>query len=103
MHTSIFALRHSNAIMHSINWLQVHSLNWMRRNNPIEMGRYRAIMTETDREHISGESNPSQDQKDQAVYRVRQRIDEELPQDIALLKEHRPDVLEELQEVVCEE
>jgi len=70
------------------------------RNN--EMGRYRAIMTETDREHISGESDPSQDQKDQAVYRVRQRISEELPHDIEVLKEHRPDVVEELREVVCE-
>ncbi|WP_241767993.1 hypothetical protein [Haloferax sp. ATB1] len=67
------------------------------------MGRYRAIMTETDREHISGESNPSQDQKDQAVYRVRQRINEELYHDIQVLKEHRPDVLEELREVVCED
>ncbi|QCW02899.1 hypothetical protein FGF80_06460 [Natrinema pallidum] len=67
------------------------------------MGRYRAIMTETDREHISGKSNPTQQQKDQAVYRVRQRISEELPNDIEVLKEHRPDVLEELQSVVCEE
>jgi len=72
-------------------------------NRPNEMGRYRAIMTETDREHISGESDPTQQQKDQAVYRVRQRISEELPHDIQVLKEHRPDVLEELRAVVCEE
>lgn len=75
----------------------------MQETIPDEMGRYRAIMTETDREHISEESDPSQDQKDQAVYRVRQRIDEELPKDIELLEEHRPDVLEELRDVVCEE
>ncbi|SEL86976.1 hypothetical protein SAMN04488691_11014 [Haloferax larsenii] len=67
------------------------------------MGRYRAIMTETDREHITGESRPSQDQKDQAVYRVRQRINEELRHDIQILKEHRPDVLEELRTVVCDD
>ena len=67
------------------------------------MGRYRAIMTETDRKHISGESDPTQDQQDQAVYRVRQRINEELPQDIELLEKNRPDVLEELRAVVCEE
>lgn len=66
------------------------------------MGRYRALMTETDREHITGESDPSQDQKDQAVYRVRQRIREELPEDIETLEEERPDVLRELREVVCE-
>jgi len=59
-------------------------------------------MTETDRKHIAGDSDPSQDQKDQAVYRVRQRIHEELPADIEVLEEHRPDVLEELRKVVCE-
>ena len=75
----------------------------MVQNRDNEMGRYRAIMTETDREHISGKSNPTQDQQDQAVYRVRQRINEELPQDIELLEKNRPDVLEELRAVVCEE
>lgn len=67
------------------------------------MGRYRALMTETDRDHITGESNPSDRQKDQSVYRVRQRIREELPRDIEILAEERPDVLEELREVVCED
>lgn len=69
---------------------------------PASMGRYRALMTETDREHITGESDPSDRQKDQSVYRVRQRIREELPRDIEILAEERPDVLEELREVVCE-
>ena len=67
------------------------------------MGRYRAVMTETDREHISGESNPTQDQQDQAVYRVRQRINEELIKDIEILKENRPDLVEELRAVVCKD
>jgi len=80
----------------------MHRLNENGGEPPIEMGRYRAIMTGTDRKHIAGESEPSQDQKDQAVYRVRQRIHEELPEDIAVLEEHRPDVLEELRDVVCE-
>jgi hypothetical protein len=71
-------------------------------NDGATMGRYRALLTDTDREHITGESNPSQDQKDQSVYRARQRINEELPRDIKVLREHRPDVLEELREVVCE-
>lgn len=66
------------------------------------MSRYRAILTDTDRDHISGESEPSQEQKDQAVYRARQRITEELPHDIEILAEHRPDVLKELREVVCD-
>lgn len=67
------------------------------------MGRYRALMTETDREHITGESEPSQEQQDQAVYRVRQRIREELPRDIEILREHRPDVLKELCDEVCDQ
>lgn len=75
----------------------------MSENSGAKMGRYRALMTETDREHISGASDPSQDQKDQSVYRVRQRIREELPRDIEVLREHRPDVLDELREVVCRE
>lgn len=58
-------------------------------------------MTETDREHISGESDPSNQQRDQAVYRVSKRITEELPKDIAVLAKHRPDKLEELREIVC--
>lgn len=71
--------------------------------NQASMGRYRALMTETDREHISGESDPSDQQRDQAVYRVRQRIREELPRDIEILAEERPDVLDELREIVCED
>ncbi len=80
----------------------MHRLNENSEESPLEMGRYRAIMTGTDRKYIAGESEPSQDQKDQAVYRVRQRVHEELPEDIAVLEKHRPDVLEELRDVVCE-
>lgn len=60
-------------------------------------------MTDTDREHVSDQSDPSDQQVDQSVYRVRQRINGELPQDIAVLKEHRPDLLEELRDVVCDQ
>jgi len=75
----------------------------METNRRLDMGRYRGLMTETDRQHITGESEPSQEQKDQAVYRVRERVREELPRDLEILAEHRPDVLEELREVVCED
>lgn len=70
--------------------------------NSASMGRYRALMTETDREHVTGESDPRDRQRDQAVYRIRERIREELPRDIEILAEERPDVLEELREIVCE-
>ena len=61
-----------------------------------------AIMTDIDREHVSEQGDPSDQQVDQSVYRVRQRINEELPEDIAVLKEHRPDLLDELKDVVCD-
>lgn len=60
-------------------------------------------MTKTDRAYISEDGDPSETQLDQSVYRVRKRINEELPQDIEVLREHRPDLLEELREVVCKE
>ncbi len=67
------------------------------------MGRYRALMTDTDRQYIAGEGNPSDSQRHQSVYRVRTRIKEELPHEIEILRENRPDLLEELREIVCEE
>jgi hypothetical protein len=66
------------------------------------MGRYRALMTDTDRGYISGSEEASDSQRHQAVYRVRSRITDELPQEIEILKQHRPDLLEELRDVVCE-
>lgn len=67
------------------------------------MGRYRALMTNTDRGYISGSEEATDNQRHQAVYRVKSRITDELPQEIEILKEHRPDLLEELRNVVCEE
>jgi len=67
------------------------------------MGRYRALMTDTDREYIIGEEDIPDSQKYQAVSRVRSRINEELVKDIEILEEHHPELLEELQEVVCDE
>ncbi len=67
------------------------------------MGRYRAVMTDTDRVYISGEGNPSESQRMQSVSRVRSRIKEELPKDIEVLEEHHPELLKELRTIVCEE
>lgn len=70
--------------------------------NTTPMGRYRATMTDTDRENIAEQDEPTQRETDQSVYRVRQRITKELPKDIAIMLKHRPDVFEELWGVVCE-
>ena len=66
------------------------------------MARTRALMSETDRAHISGASEPADTQRYQAVSRVRSRIKEELPRDVEILAEHHPDLLDELRAVVCE-
>jgi len=66
------------------------------------MGRYRAIMTDTDREYISGEGDASDTQRYQAVSRVRSRINDELAKDVHVLQEHHPQLLSELREIVCE-
>lgn len=70
--------------------------------NTTTMGRYRATMTDTDRDNIAEKDDPTQRETDQSVYRVRQRITKELPKDIAIMLNHRPDVFQELWDVICE-
>jgi hypothetical protein len=65
------------------------------------MDQYRAILTTTDRERISGEADVPNSKRYEAVSRVRQRI-EQLEHDAELLKEHHPELYEELQESVCQ-
>lgn len=58
-------------------------------------------MTETEREQIAGEHG--EDRKYQATSRVRRRIKEKLPRDVDVLREHHPELLEELRGAVCRE
>lgn len=64
------------------------------------MARSRALLTPTEREHIEAENGSAGEYE--AVSRARRRINDELTTDVRLLKEHRPDLLSELREVVCE-
>jgi hypothetical protein len=64
------------------------------------MAKSRALLTETEREQIAGEHG--RDRRYQATSRVRARIDEELPRDLEVLREHHPELLEELRAAVCE-
>jgi len=66
------------------------------------VSRYRAIMSTTDRERISGEADVENSKRYQAISRVRTRI-EELETDVEILEEHHPELLNELREVVCED
>ena len=73
----------------------------MARQIP-SVGKYRAIMTTTDRERIRGDADISAEKEYQTVHRIRSRI-EELEEDAAVLKEHHPDLYEELCEAVCDD
>lgn len=66
------------------------------------MGRSRGLITFTERDRISGEEDVDDAKKYQSISRVRRRIHEELPKEIALLEEHHPELLEELRAEVCE-
>lgn len=65
------------------------------------MAKTRALLTETEREQISGEHGD--DRRYQAASRIRRRVEDELPEDIRTLEEHHPDLLEEIREAVCNE
>mgnify|MGYP006301854385 FL=1 len=64
------------------------------------MARRRALLTDTERELLEGDEKS--DRYYQAVSRVRRKINEELTEDIEILTESDNDLLEELQDVVCE-
>lgn len=67
------------------------------------MAKSRGLITDTERERIAGEVDVEDAKRYQAVSRVRRRINERLPEDIETLEEHKPELLEELREVVCDE
>lgn len=63
---------------------------------------YTAIMTQKDRERISGESDDPDSKKYESASRIRSRIGE-LEKDAEILREHHPELYTELREAVCEE
>ena len=65
------------------------------------MARTRALLTERDRELLANKEGGNR--RYQAISEIRSRINEELTTDVELLKENHPELLEELQEVVCDE
>jgi len=64
------------------------------------MARRRALLTDTERELLSSEDKS--DRYYQAVSRVRTKINEELSEDIQIIEEHNPELIEELRGVVCD-
>ncbi len=62
----------------------------------------RGLITDTERERITGDADVEDEKIYQATSRIRRRIKEELPKNIETLREHNPQLLEELREVVCD-
>lgn len=62
------------------------------------MTDYRGLLTEREREVLSGEASVSDNYVHQIRHRVREKI-EALGTDIDILAEHHPDLASELQEV----
>lgn len=74
----------------------------MASQEPAGMAR-RALLTDSERELIAAEDPNEPSYKYQAVSRVRNKIQDELPTDVAILREHHPELYQELREVVCED
>ncbi len=62
--------------------------------------QYRGILTEREREILSGDADVSDNYRYRVVSRIRTKIDN-MDDDIEILAENREDLLEELREVVC--
>ena len=68
-----------------------------------DMARRRALLTDSERDLITEDDPEKPNRKYQAISRVRTKIEDELTQDVELLREHHPQLFEELQEVVCDD
>ena len=75
----------------------------MAKQKAGNMAKSRGLITDLEAERIAGEGSAEDAKRYQAISRVRRRITEELPENIELLHEHHPQLLEELREIVCEE
>lgn len=74
----------------------------MPDTSTVGMAKSRGLITDTEAERISGQVDVEDSKRYQAISRVRRRIREQLPNDIEVLEEHHPELLEELRDVVCE-
>lgn len=64
--------------------------------------QYRGLLTEREREILTGDADVSDNYRYRVVSRIRTKI-ENVDQDVEILAENREDLLKELREVVCED
>jgi len=63
----------------------------------------RALLTDTERERLSGDADVAEQRVFESKSRVKRRIVEELPEDVEILSENHPEIFEELERIVCEQ
>lgn len=68
-----------------------------------EMSRRRALLTDRERELLASDDKDEREYRYQAASRIRNKIEDELTEDIEILDEHHPELARELRDVVCEE
>ena len=64
--------------------------------------QYRGLLTKREREILTGDADVTDNYQYRVVSRVRTKINA-IDRDMDVLAEHRPDLIEELREVVCDE
>lgn len=88
---------------HTVNYLEPEYLSTMCAGTQTPMARTRALLTEKEREHLaSGDTEPGS-RRYQVISEVRNRIQDELPHDLQVLKEHHPELYNELKQEVCDD
>lgn len=65
-----------------------------------DMAMRRALLTDRERELLENENEEDDDLRYQAISRVRRKIQDELTTDVDILREHHPELYNELREVV---
>ena len=73
------------------------------KNQQPEMAddQYRGLLTEREREILSGDADVSDNYRYRVVSRIRTKL-ETLEKDVTVLEENHPDLHSELLEIVCE-
>ncbi|MDS0284752.1 hypothetical protein [Haloarcula onubensis] len=65
------------------------------------MSRRRALLTDRERELLANDDEDEKEYRYQAASRIRNKIEDELTEDLEILEEHHPELARELRDVVC--
>lgn len=68
-----------------------------------QMAKRRALLTEAEREILGGDRDVKDNYRYSVESRVRTRVRNELRVDIETLREHYPEIFEEIQDMVCDD